>query len=94
MCEIYLKHSPDARCGYCKEFINNKLYCKNLKKKVNPHTLGCPDYCFCQQNYEYYNRKCEKCVYFQEYSQVTGEIICGLYGLIVTGVCKEYKEEW
>lgn len=39
-------------------------------------------------------KECEKCVYFQEYSQVTGEVICGLYGMIVTGVCEEYQEEW
>lgn len=38
-------------------------------------------------------KKCEKCVYFQEHSQVTGETICGLYG-IVMDICKEYKEEW
>ncbi len=40
------------------------------------------------------DKECEKCVYFQEYSQVTGDILCGLYGMIVTGVCREYKEEW
>lgn len=38
-------------------------------------------------------KKCEKCVYFQEYSQITGEIICGLYG-VVMDICKEYQEEW
>ena len=38
-------------------------------------------------------KECEKCVYFQEYSQVTGETICEIYG-IVMDICKEYKEEW
>ena len=64
MCEMYLKHSPDAKCGDCKYldverlpnniFIDDKWYCNELQMYVNIHKLGCPDYTFCQKHYDVY----------------------------------------
>ena len=63
MCEIYLRHSPDAKCAYCKYidisggFTSEKECCTDLKIKVNINKLGCPDFTFCQKHYKIYQKK-------------------------------------